>query len=109
MSDEKPYIVRDDQSEDSEFNYFALNAADRVKTVKEKIEEREKVYFELEMAQLSLTDNPEPGEHKESIPRPDGTTVPCQCGACELKRVNNMLRSNRFAIEQLRALYARLQ
>ena len=103
-------IVRDGSTgDDAEFNYFALSAADRLKTVKEKIEEREKVYLELEMAKLSLTDNPEPGEHKTPVERPDGTTIPCQCGACELKRVTQMLRSNRFAINQLRALYARLQ
>lgn len=91
--------------------YYAYNAADRLKYVKEKIEEREKAYFELFLLEQSLDGNPERGEHKQpSLREPNKPmpSVPCQCADCELSRVQGLLRSLTYAIGKLKAVHASL-
>lgn len=97
-----------DENELDDFNYFAFSASDRLAEVKKKIEEREKVYFDLVMVELQLTDNPEPGECKKGQ-QVGGQTIPCQCGVCELERVSKLKVSTAHAVRKLRALYGRLQ
>lgn len=100
----EPGTVTDD------FNYFAFDQADRLAEVKKKIEEREKVHFDLCLVETQLAGNPEVGEHEENrTVGPDKVPVPCQCGRCELKRIKKLKTSTEYSIRQLRALYARLQ
>lgn len=97
-------------TETDELNYFAFNQADRLGEVKKKIEERERVHWNLVMLREELEGNPELGEHDESrTVGPDKTPMPCQCGVCELKRVVKLIVSTEYAIRKLRALYSRLQ
>ncbi len=87
--------------------YYAYDAADRLKFVKEKIEDREKAYFNLYLIQISLDGNPEPGTHierdEEIVNQP-----PCLCRDCELPRVNKLLEQMTYAINQLKAVHAGL-
>lgn len=97
-------------TETDELRYFAFNQADRMTEVKKKIEERERVHFSLMMLQAELDGNPELGDHDESrTVGPDKTPLPCQCGRCELARIQKLIVSTEYAIRKLRALYARLQ
>lgn len=97
-------------TETDEFNYFAFSQADRLSEVKKKIEEREKVHFELLLLRESLDGNPEPGEHNDKrTVGPEKMPMPCQCGRCELDRVVKLITSTEYAIRKMRALYARLQ
>ena len=84
--------------------YYAYNAADRLKYVKNQIEEREKAHFNLFLIQVSLTGNPERGVHRENAE----DTVPCICRDCELPRVTKMLASMVYAISQLKAIHSSL-
>jgi len=105
LSDHAP----SDQELDRELEYFAFPPAERLKALKDKITEREKVYFDLEMVIVMLDGNPESGECKKEQPvGPDKGHVPCQCGSCELDRVKKMLVSVGYAVGRLRALHGRL-
>ncbi len=90
--------------------YYAYNAADRLKHVKGQIEEREKAYFNLSLIETSLNGNPEEGKHHEVDEESNDPTkrVPCQCRDDELKRVQNLMRSMVYAIGKLKAVHAAL-
>lgn len=104
--DDHPASVADS---DAEFQYFVMDGPERLKAVKTKIEEREKVLFDLELVEIMLEGNPEPGECRKGTFLPDGKTpYPCQCGNCELARIRNMKSGIIYALGKLRALYSRL-
>ena len=84
--------------------YYAYNAADRLKYVKDQIEEREKAHFNLYLIKMSLDGNPESGLHRDS----EKNEAPCVCRDCELPRVKNMLMSMTYAINQLKAIHSSL-
>lgn len=97
-----------------DYSFFAYSPSERIDAVKKKIEEREKALFELEMLRMMLDGNPNPGEHLEEKDRktkgPEGQdlTRPCNCGACELVRVNDAIDGLRYGLNKLRALHARM-
>lgn len=91
--------------------YYAYSGADRLKYVKEQIEEREKAHFNLYLIQQSLDGNPEPGKHHEIDTSPTALPnmkVPCVCRNCELPRVKSLLKSMTYAINKLKAVHASL-
>ena len=91
-------------------DYYAYSPADRLTYVRERIEEREKVYFNLHLISVSLTGNPENGEHIERVEVTDDKPPqpPCICRDCELTRVDKLLISMGYAINQLKAVHASL-
>ena len=97
--DEQPDLVGDDVME-----YYAYNAADRLKYVKDQIEEREKAHFNLYLIKISLDGNPEAGPHRDNAKN----EAPCVCRDCELPRVKGMLTSMMYAINQLKAIHSSL-
>lgn len=102
-----PRIIREENDRPvtgvDDFSYFAFSPPDRLAMLKKKIEEREKVHFDLTMLIEGLDGNPEPGDHNDSA-----AAGACQCGRCELRRADSMLKQNAYAIRKLRALYTRL-
>lgn len=88
-----------------DYTFFAFPPSERTDAVKKKIEEREKSLFELEMIQAMLDGNPSLGAHKDAAAMGG---QPCNCGACELVRVNSAIEGLVYGLQKLRALHARM-
>lgn len=96
-----------DLNEEIPFEYFALSGADRLKTVKDQLEGREKGYFELALMEAALDGNPEsPEAHHES--KEGEPPIRCPCRDCELKRIRSLMGSLRYGIQKLKAIHASL-
>lgn len=103
-----PLSGAETQDRSDVMEYYAYNAADRLKYVKEQIEEREKAHFNLFLVEQSLGGNPERGEHNDPIVIEGRPPIPCQCADCELRRIGTMMRSLTYAINKLKAVHASL-
>lgn len=114
----RPRIVQsqaDPADLQDDYLFFAYGPAERIEAIRKKIEERERSLFDLEMMEVMLEGNPNPGTHepvenRQSKVGPDGVFVtrPCGCGACELVRVKDAVKGLRYALSKLRALHARM-
>lgn len=108
----RPRIVappQDEGTDESLWEFFAFESSERVKAIKEKIEEREKLLFDLQLAEAMLDGNPTSGKnHREAGAMQDPDTFACPCGDCELRRVKEMITSVTFGLRKLKALYAKM-
>lgn len=112
----RPRIVKSPEADmpgssavNDDWQFFAFEASERVKALKTKIEEREKLLFDLQLADAMLDGNPDNGKHhREAGAMQDPDTFVCSCGDCELRRVKEMIVSVTFGLRKLKAIYAKM-
>lgn len=110
----------EDGADEAAYQYFALDGAKRAELLKQKIEDREKLLFDLATAIIQLEVIPEEErleDHRTEDQRKleadrrsfDAGTksgvYPCGCMNCELRRLNRSYEQVRGGLKQLRSLY----